>query len=153
MLISEAARVTGLTPKMIRHYEDLGLVNSVRAPNGYRIYQAQDLDTLHFIVRAKELGFNLADIQQLTSLWRNQQRPSSEVKQLAQAHIQDLESRAALLLDMAAKLRVLAEQCQGDQHPDCPILNGLEGGCCNPSTPDKTAVPPRSNRASAAGPL
>ncbi|MGN5536027.1 MerR family transcriptional regulator [Alcaligenes sp. Lyrl_28] len=153
MLISEAARLTGLTPKMIRHYEDLGLVNSVRAPNGYRIYQAQDLDTLHFIVRAKELGFNLADIQQLTSLWRNQQRPSSEVKQLAQAHIQDLESRAALLLDMAAKLRVLAEQCQGDQHPDCPILDGLEGGCCHPSTPDKTAVPPRSNHASAAGPL
>lgn len=68
---------------------------------------------MHFIVRAKDLGFNLADIQQLTSLWRDQQRPSSEVKQLAQAHIKALESRAALLLDMAAKLRVLAEQCQG----------------------------------------
>ncbi|WP_336971771.1 MerR family transcriptional regulator [Alcaligenes sp. PF14] len=131
MLISEAARVTGLTPKMIRHYEDLGLLNSDRAPNGYRVYQDQDLDTLHFIVRAKDLGFNLADIQQLTSLWRDQQRPSSEVKQLAQAHIKNLKSRAALLLDMAAKLRVLAEQCQGDQHPDCPILDGLEGACCH----------------------
>ncbi|MEJ6666981.1 MAG: MerR family transcriptional regulator, partial [Alcaligenes aquatilis] len=72
MLISEAARVTGLTPKMIRHYEDLGLLHSDRAPNGYRVYQDQDLDTLHFIVRAKDLGFNLADIQQLTSLWRDQ---------------------------------------------------------------------------------
>lgn len=137
MLISEAARETGLTPKMIRHYEDLGLLSSERAPNGYRVYQPQDLDTLHFIVRAKDLGFSLTDIQQLTSLWRDQQRPSSEVKQLAQAHIKELESRAALLLDMAAKLRVLAEQCQGDHHPDCPILDGLEGVCCPSSASDK----------------
>lgn len=135
MLISEAARVTGLTPKMIRHYEDLGLLNSERASNGYRVYQAQDLDTLHFIVRAKDLGFNLADIQQLTSLWRDEQRPSSEVKQLAQSHIKTLESRAALLLDMAAKLRVLAEQCQGDHQPDCPILDGLEGSHCSAHGP------------------
>jgi MerR family copper efflux transcriptional regulator len=93
---------------------------------------------LQFIDRAKYLGFNLADIQQLTSLCRDQQRPSSEVKQLAQAHIKDLESRAALLLDMAAKLRVLAEQCQGDQHPDCPILDGLEGACCHTDSPTRT---------------
>ncbi len=130
MLISEAARETGLTPKMIRHYEELGLLNSERAENGYRVYQAQDLDTLHFIVRAKDLGFSLTDIQQLTSLWRNRQRPSSEVKQLAQTHIQQLESRAAQLLDMAAKLRQLAEQCHGDHRPDCPILDSLEGTCC-----------------------
>ncbi|WP_341669605.1 MerR family DNA-binding protein [Alcaligenes sp. SDU_A2] len=130
MLISQAARQTGLTPKMIRHYEDLGLLSSGRAQNGYRVYQAQDLDTLHFIARAKELGFSLNDIQQLTSLWRDQQRPSSEVKRLAQTHIQHLETRAAQLLDMATKLRRLAEQCHGDQHPDCPILDGLEGVCC-----------------------
>lgn len=128
MLISEAARASGLTPKMIRHYEELGLLSSERAENGYRVYQAQDLDTLHFIVRAKDLGFSLTDIQQLTSLWRNRQRPSSEVKHLAQTHIQQLESRAAQLLDMAAKLRQLAEQCHGDHRPDCPILDSLEGG-------------------------
>ena len=134
MLISEAARATGLTPKMIRHYEELGLLSSERAENGYRVYQAQDLDTLHFIVRAKDLGFSLNDIQQLTSLWRNRQRPSSEVKHLAQTHIQQLESRAAQLLDMAAKLRQLAEQCHGDHRPDCPILDSLEGACCASDT-------------------
>lgn len=134
MLISEAARATGLTPKMIRHYEELGLLSSERAENGYRMYQTQDLDTLHFIVRAKDLGFSLNDIQQLTSLWRNRQRPSSEVKHLAQTHIQQLESRAAQLLDMAAKLRQLAEQCHGDHRPDCPILDSLEGACCTSDT-------------------
>lgn len=144
MLISEAARETGLTPKMIRHYEELGLLSSERAGNGYRMYQPQDLDTLRFIVRAKDLGFSLTDIQQLTSLWRNHRRPSSEVKQLAQTHIRHLEARAAQLLDMAAKLRQLAEQCHGDHRPDCPILDSLEGACTHAEAKgdDKARRPP-----------
>lgn len=127
MLISEAAKLSGLSAKMIRRYEEMGLLNSHRQSNGYRQYAPQDIETLRFIAHAKEMGFSLQDIQQLTQLWNDPQRSSATVKALAEQHIKQLENKAQDLLDMAAQLRLLSEQCNGDAHPECAILNGLEG--------------------------
>lgn len=127
MLISEAAKLSGLSAKMIRRYEEMGLLSSQRQANGYRHYGQQDIDTLRFIAQAKKLGFSLQDIQELTLLWSNPQRSSAQVKMLATQHIQQLEANAQELLNMATQLKQLAEQCRGDADPECAILNGLDG--------------------------
>ncbi len=126
MLISEAAKLSGLSAKMIRRYEDMGLLHSNRQANGYRQYVPQNIDTLRFIAQARKLGFSLQDIQALTLLWSNPQRSSAQVKALATEHIQQLERKAQELLSMAAQLRQLAEQCNGDASPECAILDGLD---------------------------
>ncbi|MGA0584462.1 MAG: MerR family transcriptional regulator [Castellaniella sp.] len=139
LTIGEAAARTGLSPKMIRYYEQERLfVPQARSAAGYRQYGEADLHALRFIRVARDLGFSLKQIAELTSLWRDHGRASSEVKRLALAHIESLEAKADLLHDMAATLRELARRCHGDDRPDCPILEGLEdqafAGACQSDT-------------------
>lgn len=125
--IGEAARRTGLSAKMIRYYERLGLfAPQARSLAGYRQYGPADLHTLQFIRSARDLGFSLQQIGELIDLWHNHHRASAEVKRLALAHIDALESKAAALQSMANTLRELAARCHGDDRPECPILEGLE---------------------------
>lgn len=124
--IAQAARLSGISAKMIRHYETIGLIKSpVRGDNRYRHYGEEDLHELQFIHRARALGFSFQDIRQLLSLWRDKQRPSAEVKGVAQRHIQELDQKAALLTSMSRTLKALVVACNGDNRPDCPILEAL----------------------------
>ena len=125
--ISQAAAHSGLSAKMIRDYESKGLLPAaIRNAAGYRLYAEQDLHTLLFIAHARELGFSLRQLGTLLTLWQDKNRSSSEVKAIAEAHIDELEKKAQQLNDMADVLRTLALQCHGDTRPDCPILRGLE---------------------------
>jgi Cu(I)-responsive transcriptional regulator len=113
---------------MIRHYETLGLLPSVgRTDSGYRQYSEADVHTLRFIKRSRELGFPIADIGELVSLWRNRRRASANVKRIAQKHAQDLSQRIAAMQAMQRTLDQLIYCCQGDERPDCPILDDLAG--------------------------
>lgn len=124
--IGEASARTGLTPKMIRYYEQQGLFEPhARSTAGYRQYDQRDLHSLNFIRSARELGFSLKQVAELTDLWRDRDRASAEVKRLALAHIDELEDKAATLQRMAATLRELARHCHGDERPECPILDGI----------------------------
>jgi len=126
MNIGEAARASGVSAKMIRHYESIGLVRaSSRTQAGYRQYHERDVHLLRFIRRARDLGFPLDQIGQLLSLWDDPGRASADVKQLAEAHLADLDARIAALTEMRTTLLSLAEACHGDRRPDCPILQGL----------------------------
>jgi|SRR5690625_194664 len=125
--IGQISKLTGLSAKMIRDYERHGLLGAVtRSPSGYRLFNDNDLQTLHFISQARKLGFSLTQLQDLLQLWYNKSRSSAEVKKLALQHIQSLEERANTLLAMAATLKELSERCHGDDRPECPILEGLE---------------------------
>jgi Cu(I)-responsive transcriptional regulator len=130
--IGEASELTGISAKMIRYYEEQQLITpSVRTQANYRVYQARDIHVLRFIKSARDLGFSIKQIALLVSLWQDQQRNSAEVKQLAQEHIKDMDSRILALQKMRDQLNQLANLCQGDNKPDCPILQGLEqGNCC-----------------------
>jgi Cu(I)-responsive transcriptional regulator len=126
MNIGQAAAESGISAKMIRYYESIGLIDaSLRTAAGYRVYSHTDLHALRFIRRARDLGFSLKQIGALTALWRDQNRASADVKQLAREHIAELEHKARMLQDMAAALKKLADHCQGDQQPQCPILENL----------------------------
>jgi Cu(I)-responsive transcriptional regulator len=126
MNIGEAARRSGVSAKMIRHYEAIGLIDAERSPNGYRVYGGSDVSVLRFIRHARELAFPLEDIRRLLQLWRDKARASAEVKSLALAHVSALERKSESLHAMAESLRHLAEHCHGDNRPDCPILDELE---------------------------
>ena len=124
--ISQAARQSGVSAKMVRHYESLGLLPAVhRTDAGYRQYGDKQIHTLRFIRRARLLGFSMAEIAELLKLWQNQQRASGDVKRIAQAHVADLERRIAEMQAMRQTLAELAHCCAGDSRPDCPILSGL----------------------------
>ncbi|MEQ8693820.1 MAG: Cu(I)-responsive transcriptional regulator [Gammaproteobacteria bacterium] len=126
MNIGEAARATGVSAKMIRYYEGIGLIPKVgRTEGGYRVYSEQDTHLLRFVRRARDLGFSVEQIGELLALWRDRDRASVDVKQLALEHIRDLEERVARMMEMVATLRHLAEHCHGDQRPDCPIIDEL----------------------------
>jgi MerR family copper efflux transcriptional regulator len=126
MNIGEAAAASGISAKMVRHYEALGLVPGVsRSEAGYRQYDAATVHTLRFIKRARDLGFGMKEIATLLALWRNQGRSSAEVKRVAMAHVADLQRRIAELQAMQRTLSRLAEHCHGDHRPDCPILDDL----------------------------
>lgn len=128
MNIGEAARRSGISAKMIRHYEAIGLLPAAgRSDAGYRHYGEADLGRLQFIRAARHLGFSLESIGELLSLWQDKRRTSREVKALATAHIDALESKVAELQGMIGALRRLAACCHGDERPDCPILDGLSG--------------------------
>ncbi len=126
--IGEAARASGVSAKMVRHYEALGLLGSVaRTEAGYRLYTPADVHTLRFIKRGRELGFSMVEIAELVSLWRDRQRASADVKRVAAAHVADLEKRIAALQDMRRTLQNLLQHCHGDARPECPILDELAG--------------------------
>lgn len=128
--IGDASRLTGVSPKMIRHYEGLGLLPPPpRTDSGYRLYDEAALHTLHFIRRARDLGFGMADIAQLLDLWRNRRRASATVKKLATGHIEALQRRIDELEAMKRTLSRLARECQGNERSACPILDDL-AQCC-----------------------
>lgn len=126
--IGQAASQSGVSAKMIRHYETLGLLPAVpRTDAGYRQYGEAQIHTLRFIRRARLLGFSMVEIAELLKLWQNQSRASADVKRIALAHVADLERRIAEMQAMRQTLQELAQCCQGNQRPDCPILSGLAG--------------------------
>ena len=126
MNIGEAASASGVSAKMIRHYEEMALLPVARrTESGYRQYEQKDVHTLRFIRHSRDLGFSLTEIAKLLSLWQNRRRPSRQVKALAEAHINELEQKAAELLAMKAALEHLVQCCHGDDRPACPILDSL----------------------------
>ena len=125
MNIGEASARSGVSAKMIRHYEAIGLLAAARSANGYRVYDERDVAVLRFIRHARDLGFPLEDVRRLLALWQDRDRASKEVKRLALAHVAALETKAESLRTMAASLRHLAAHCHGDARPDCPILDDL----------------------------
>ncbi len=133
MNIGQAARESGLSAKMIRYYESIGLLApAVRSDSGYRLYQAADVHTLGFIKRSRDLGFSLEEVARLLTLWQDRKRASADVKQLARRHIDELNRRIGELSSLRNTLEHLVEHCHGDDRPDCPILQELaSGGCCS----------------------
>jgi MerR family transcriptional regulator, copper efflux regulator len=124
--IGDAARASGVSAKMIRHYESLGLLREARRTvAGYRIYDDSDVHTLRFIRRARALGFAMKDVERLLELWQNRRRASSDVRKVAQQHIDDLDRKIAELHEMRSTLEHLVHHCRGDQRPECPILDDL----------------------------
>lgn len=127
MSIGAAARQSGVSAKMIRYYEQTGLIQPAsRTPSGYRAYSQADVHVLHFIRRARELGFSVSEINELLGLWRDRSRRSADVKRIAQARIAELRQRIESLKQMADTLQTLISCCAGDERPDCPILADLE---------------------------
>jgi Cu(I)-responsive transcriptional regulator len=129
MNIGQAAEASGVSAKMIRYYESIGLIpKTVRTEAGYRIYSPNDVHTLGFIRRARDLGFPVEQISELVALWRDRNRASTDVKRIALEHVEVLERKAQELQEMAATLKHLAKNCHGDRRPECPIIEGLESG-------------------------
>jgi len=126
MNIGQAAKASGVSAKMIRHYEEVGLVPAPqRTESGYRQYNDSEVHTLRFIRQARDLGFSIHEIGELLSLWRNRKRPSRLVKAMAEVHIRALEQKAQELLAMKSTLEHLVHCCHGDERPECPILETL----------------------------
>lgn len=135
MNIGVAARATGVSAKMIRHYESVDLLPpAARTDAGYRQYTGNDVHTLQFIRRSRDLGFSIDEIRGLPSLWQDRRRPSRQVKAMAQAHIAELELKAKEILAMKSTLEHPVHCCEGDDRPDCPILENL-------ADPSQTGVP------------
>ncbi len=129
MNIGDAARASGVSAKMIRYYEQSGLIPKAgRTAGGYRDYSANDVHMLRFVRRARDLGFSIVEIEELLQLWRDRSRQSADVKRIALARIADLRRRIHAMEEMAATLQHLASSCSGDHRPDCPILADLEQG-------------------------
>lgn len=131
MNIGEVAEAAGLPPKTIRYYEDIGLVRPDRARNGYRSYREQDLHKLRFLGRARALGFSIEDCRALLALYEDDARASSEVRRIAQRHLEEIERKIVDLNAMRATLVHLVHTCAGDERPDCPILADLSGDSPN----------------------
>ncbi len=126
MNIGQASAASGVSAKMIRHYEDIGLVRPPkRTESNYRTYSHTDVHVLRFIKRARTLGFAVGDIKQLLALWQNKSRPSAAVKKIARDHIDELKRKIAELESMVEALEHLARNCHGDERPHCPILEDL----------------------------
>jgi MerR family transcriptional regulator, copper efflux regulator len=124
--IGLAAQLSGISPKMLRHYESLGLLGAVvRTESNYRQYSLADVHTLRFIRRARDMGFGLDAITELVSLWHNRRRSSATVKRIAQKHHDELAQRIEALQAMQRSLDELLCHCPGDDRPDCPILDDL----------------------------
>lgn len=126
MNIGDAANASGVSAKMIRHYEEIGLIPAAnRSDAGYRTYAERDIHLLRFIRQGRLLGFSMKQIAELIGLWLDQSRPSSKVKQLALSHIAELNDKIKELQAMKGTLEQLARHCHGDARPECPILDGL----------------------------
>ena len=125
MNIGAAAKASGLPPKTIRYYEEIGLVSPDRRENAYRDYSDEHIHKLRFIQRARSLGFSVEDCRQLLSLYEDKDRASAQVKELAQEHLQEIERKIAELTSMRDVLNTLVTSCRGDDRPDCPIIDNL----------------------------
>ena len=124
--IGEAARLSGVSARMVRHYEGLGLLPVVaRTESGYRQYGDADIHTLRFIKRSRDLGFSMEEIAELVGLWHNRRRASASVKRIAKKHLDELEQRIADMQSMRNTLSHLVHCCHGDARPECPILDDL----------------------------
>ena len=124
--ISQAASLSGISAKMVRHYESLGLLPRVaRTDSGYRQYSEAEIHTLRFIKRARDLGFSMAEIGELVALWQNRRRTSASVKRIAQKHVDELATRIEAMQAMQRTLLLLLHHCHGDERPECPILDDL----------------------------
>ena len=131
--IGEAARRSGVSARMVRHYEGLGLLPDVaRTESGYRQYTEADIHTLRFVKRSRDLGFSMDEIAELVGLWHNRRRTSASVKRIALKHLGDLEQRIADMQAMQRTLSHLVHCCHGDARPDCPILEDLAGASTTP---------------------
>lgn len=126
MNIGQTSRASGVSVKMIRHYEAIGLLPKVaRTSANYRLYRDSDIHTLRFIRRARMLGFSMKDIQELVGLWQNRSRSSAAVKKIAGKHVAALQIRIAEMQGMVHTLEHLVRHCHGDHRPECPILEDL----------------------------
>lgn len=127
--IGQAAEASGVSAKMIRHYEENGFIPKAgRTVAGYRIYRESDVHVLRFIRRARDLGFSLQEIKALLALWTNRRRHSGDVKRMVQKHVKGLDAKIAELEAIRRTLMDLARHCHGDHRPECPILDDLSGG-------------------------
>ncbi|MDO8278190.1 MAG: Cu(I)-responsive transcriptional regulator [Burkholderiaceae bacterium] len=127
--IGRAAELSGVSARMLRHYESLGLLGKVsRTDSGYRQYSEAEVHTLRFIKRGRDLGFSMADLTELVGLWHNHRRSSANVKRIAQKHADDLSVRIEAMQAMQRSLKQLIHCCQGNDRPDCPILDDLASG-------------------------
>ncbi|QOR39646.1 Cu(I)-responsive transcriptional regulator [Billgrantia diversa] len=126
MNIGQAAKASGISGKMIRYYESIGLIPPIkRTESGYRVFSEKDVHALRFISRARDLGFSVEQMGNLLALWQDRHRASADVKAVAQAHIEELDLKIKKLQDMRQTLEHLVDHCHGDERPDCPILSGL----------------------------
>jgi Cu(I)-responsive transcriptional regulator len=129
LTIGEAAARSGVSAKMIRYYESVGLVRpATRTESNYRTYDGRAVETLRFVARARHLGFSMDEIAKLLALWQDRGRASADVKKLALDHIAALEARIAAMAEMKATLEHLVKRCHGDDRPDCPIIEEIAGG-------------------------
>ncbi len=136
--IGDASTATGISQKMIRHYESHGLLGNLpRTDNGYRVYDDNALHTLTFIRKARDMGFGIAEIGKLVELWHNRRRSSATVKKMAEAHVSELQQRVDALQAMQRSLQDLIKQCAGDNRPGCPILDDLSGKAKKPAKAKK----------------
>ena len=127
MNIGEVAERSGIPPKTIRYYEDIGLVRPARSDNGYRAFRETDLHKLAFLGRARALGFSIEDCRTLLSLYEDESRESAQVKAVAEEHLTAIDDKIAQLQSMRETLSQLVKACHGDHRPDCPILTDLSG--------------------------
>jgi len=134
--VGEAARLSGVSAKMVRHYESLGLLPRVgRTDSGYRQYGEAEVHTLRFIKRARDLGFSMDEIGELVGLWQNRRRASASVRRIAQRHAAELGARIEAMQSMQRTLQSLIHCCHGDDRPDCPILDDLAGQPASAAAP------------------
>ena len=127
MNIGKVASRSGLPPKTIRYYEDIGLIHPMRGENGYRAFREEDLHKLTFLGRARTLGFSIEDCRTLLALYEDGKRESAQVKAVAEEHLRQIDDKITQLQSMRGTLAHLIQCCQGNDRPDCPILEDLSG--------------------------
>ncbi|MDX0190361.1 Cu(I)-responsive transcriptional regulator [Sinorhizobium meliloti] len=135
MNIGQASNASGVSSKMIRYYEQIGLIKpALRTASSYRTYGDNDVHTLRFVRRARDLGFSVEQIKELLALWRDRSRASSDVKAVALEHVAELERKIDAIQEMAKTLKHLASHCHGDDRPECPIIEEIANGSAKDRT-------------------
>jgi MerR family transcriptional regulator, copper efflux regulator len=147
MNIGQAAKFSGVSAKMIRYYEQIGLIpQAIRSDAGYRHYSSPDVHGLRYIRRARDLGFSAEQISELLVLWRDGERASADVKAMALSHVAGLKSKIAELQAMAQTLEHLADHCHGNDRPDCPIIADLAEPAAAAAAEQRSQAPHRTPR-------